>query len=319
MDFKPSVKTLEQLGEPPISVSAIGIRILHHRDPVTNGLRPDTATLAISPDGSTIVTHYFNVNARTVVTERDGARILLAVSDYFVDRRGIYISHAFFTPDSRYLLLLSNVPAIYIYDTKTWKSVTSLPGLPTAATAFYPSSDWKHGVAMLPGGRVEAWDLSKGQRQSDLDLDGNLQDVSFSKDGSLFAASSVRLNPDGSSTFHLRVWDANTGRFLREMIPPYYFEHDVISRPMWWRDGKYLLANVRAGHLGGYMIAVWNVQSGQLRGGFSACDSSQDPFEVGIDGPRLLKWCFDDTLLVWDIPSAVEQVTEFEQALNGSR
>jgi hypothetical protein len=67
------------------------------------------------------------------------------------------------------------------------------------------------------------------------------------------------------------------------------------------------------------MIAVWNVQSGQLRGGFSACDSSQDRFEVGIDGPRLLKWCFDGTLLVWDIPTAVGKVTQFEQTLNGSR
>jgi WD40 repeat protein len=217
------------------------------------------------------------------------------------------------------LLLLSNLPAIYIYDTKSWKSLKNLPGLPTGATAFYPSSDWKHGVAVLRGGEVEAWDLSKSQKQSDLDLDGNLQDVSFSEDSSLFAASSVHLNPDGSSTFHLRVWDASTGQFLREMIPPYYFEHDVISRPIWWGHGKYLLANVRVGHWGSYMIAVWNVQSGQLRGGFSACDSSQDPFEVGIDGPRLLKWCFDGTLLVWDIPTAVEKVDKFEQTLKGSR
>jgi hypothetical protein len=319
MDFKPSVRTLEQLGEPPIPVSAIGIRILHHRDPVTNGLRTPTATLALSPDGSMMVTHYFYVNPRTVITDRNGTSIFFAVSDCELDRRGIYVAHAFFTPDSRYLLLLSNLPAIYIYDTKSWKSLTNLPGLPTGATAFYPSSDWKHGVAVLRGGEVEAWDLSKSQKQSDLDLDGNLQDVSFSEDSSLFAASSVHLNPDGSSTFHLRVWDASTGQFLREMIPPYYFEHDVISRPIWWGHGKYLLANVRVGHWGSYMIAVWNVQSGQLRGGFSACDSSQDPFEVGIDGPRLLKWCFDRTLLVWDIPTAVEKVDKFEQTLKGSR
>ena len=319
MEFKPSTKTLEQSPEPPISVSAIGTRVLHHRDPVTNGLRPDTATLALSPDGSIVVTHYFYTNPRTVITDRSTTSIFLALSDYELDRRGIFITHAFFTPDSRYLLLLSNLPAIYIYDTKTWKPVASLHGVPTSATAFYPSSDWKHGVAVLRGGGVEAWDVSKNQKQSDLDLNGKLQDVSFSEDGSLFAASSVRSKPDGSSTFHLRVWDANTGQFLREMIPPYYFEHDVMNRPIWWGHGKYLLANVRAGHWGGYMIAVWNVQSGQLRGGFAACDSSQDPFEVGIDGPRLLKWCFDGTLLVWDIPAAIEKIAEFEKTLNGKQ
>lgn len=319
MDFKPSVRKPPELGEPLIPVSAVGIRVLHHRDPVTNGLGSPTATLALSLDGSMMVTRYFYVNPRTVVTDRNGASIFLAVSDYELDRRGIYVSHAFFSPDSRYLLFLSNLPAIYIYDTKTWKSVTSLPGLPTGATAFYPSSDWKHGVAVLRNGAVEAWDVSKGQKQSDLDLQGDLQDVSFSEDDSLFAASSIHRNGDSSSTFHLRVWDTNTGQFIREMIPPYYFEHDVISRPMWWGHGKYLLANIRAGHWGGYMIAVWNVPSGQLRGGFSACDSSQDPFEVGIDGPRLLKWCFDGTLLVWDIPAAIERVAAFEQSLNKLR
>ena len=315
MDFKPTKKTLDQLGEPPISDSAIGIRVLHHRDRVTNGLHAPTATLAISPDSSMEVRRYFYINPRTVVTGRNGgASVLFTVADFELNRHGISVSHAFFTPDSRYLLLLSNLPAIYVYDTKTWRSAR-LPGVPAGATAFYPSPDWKHAVAVFRGGEVETWDMLKGKKQSDLDLDGNLQDVSFAENGSLFAVSSVHTNADGSSVFRLRVWDTNTGRFLREMIPPYYFEHDVISRPMWWGQGKYLLANVRAGHWGGYMIAVWNVQSGQLRGGFSACDSSQDPFEVGIDGPRLLKWCFDNTLLIWDVPSAIEKISQFEETL----
>lgn len=319
MEFKGSSRTMQGLREPPISDSAIGIRVLHDPDPVTKVLQAPTATLAISPDNSMVVTRYFYLNPRTAVTNRSGASSLFAVSDYEVDRRVISVLHAFFTPDSRYLLLVSNLPSIRMYDTRTWEPVNNLPGLPAGATAFYPSSDWKHGVAVLRGGEVEAWDVSKGQKQSNLDLHGDLQDVSFSEDNSLFAVSSVHHNKDSSSIFQLRVWDTNSGQFIREMIPPYYFERDVISRPMWWGNGKYLLANVRAGHWGGYMIAVWNVQSGELRGGFSACDSSQDPFEVGIDGPRLLKWCFDETLLVWDIPAAIANITEFEESLNRVR
>jgi hypothetical protein len=274
MDFKPSVRTMAGLGEPPVPVNATGIRVPHHRDPVTNGSQAPTATLAIGPDNLMIVTHYFFINARTMVTDRNGASIFLAVPDYELDRREICVCRA---------------------------------------------SDWKHGVAVLRSGEVEAWDVSKDQKQSDLDLQGNLQDVSFSEDDSLFAVSSVHRNEDSSSTLQLGVWDTNTGQFIREMIPPYYFEHDVISRPMWWGNGKYLLANIRAGHWGGYMIAVWSVQSGQLRGGFSACDSSQDPFEVGVDGSRLLKWCSDETLLVWDIPAAIDKITEFEESLNRIR
>jgi hypothetical protein len=315
MDFKPHSKTMQDLGEPPISEGATGIRVPHHPDSVTKGLRAPTATLAISPDNSMIVTHYFFTNPRTMVTDRNGESSLIAVSDYEVDRRVISVLQAFFTPDSLYLLLLSNLPAIYIYDTKTWEPVNNLPGLPAGATAFYPSLDWKHGVAVLRGGEVGAWDITKNQKQSSLDLQGDLQYVSFSEDDSMFAVSSVHQNEDSSSNFRLRIWDTNTGQFLREMIPPYYFEHDVISKPMWWGHGKYLLANLRAGHWGGYTIAVWSVQSGQLRGGFSACDSSQDPFEVGIDGPRLLKWCFDETLLVWDVPAAMDKIIAFDESL----
>jgi WD40 repeat protein len=315
MDFRPSVITQDGLDEPPIPVDAVGIRVLHHRDPATNGLRPDTATLAVSPGGSMIVTRYFFSNPRTVVTDRNGTTILFAVSEHELNRREIYVSHAFFTPDSRYLLLLSNLPAIRIYDTKTWKSVRSLHGLPAGATAFYPSSDWKHGVAVLQTGEADAWDILKGQKQSELHLEGDLQEVSFSDDDSLFAASSVRHNKDSSSIFHLRVWDTNTGQFVREMVPPYYFEHDEIGRPMWWGHGKYLLADTRAGRWGGYIVAIWNVQSGQLRGGFSGCDHSEDSYAVGIHGKRLLKWCRDNTLMVWDIPFAVEKITDFEQSL----
>src|SRR6185312_137287 len=315
MDFKPSVKNRQELSERSISAAVVGIRVPHDSDPVTKALSADTATLAISPDGAMTVTQYFFLNPRVVLTDRLGEK--LSVPDYTIDRRWISVSHAFFTPDSRYLLLLSNLPAIHIYDTRTGKSVDTLPGLPAEASAFYPSSDWKHGVAVLRSGQVESWDVLKRRKQADLDLDGNLQDVSFSEDSSLFAVSSVRLNPDSSSTFRLRVWDTNTGRFLREMVPPYYFEQDEMSKPMWWDHGKYLLADVRAGHWGGgYMVAIWNAQSGQLRGGFSACDHSEDPYAVGIDKNRLLKWCRDDTLMVWDLPTAVQKITEFEQSLN---
>lgn len=319
MEFKPSVKQPTQLVDSPIPPSALGIRVPHPRDPQTNGLRSDTVTLAISPDRSMIVTRYVDYWGKVLVTDRTGSSVRFAASDYEINGRSISLLHAFFSPDSRYLLLLSNLPGMYIYDTKTWNPINVLPGLPSEATAFYPSSDWKHGVAVLRDGEVESWDVSKDQKQSDLDLQGDLQDVSFSEDDSLFAVSSVHRNRDSSSNFQLRVWDTNRGQFIREMIPPYYFEHDVMSKPIWWGHGKYLLANVRAGNWGGYMIAVWNVQSGQLRGGFSACDSSQDPFEVAIDGSRLLKRCFDGTFLVWDIPAAIEKITPFEESLNRIR
>lgn len=63
----------------------------------------------------------------------------------------VYMYAAWFTPDGRHLLVLSSVPDIRIYDTSTWEQVDKLPGVPSDAVAYYPSRDWKHGVAVFNG------------------------------------------------------------------------------------------------------------------------------------------------------------------------
>jgi hypothetical protein len=141
-------------------------------------------------------------------------------------------------------MLLSNLPAIRIYDTRT----------------------------------VDLWDATSGRKLTKLDLEGEIQSVSFSPDDSLFAVTSVRQNKDQSSTFHLRTWETKSGKFVHELMPLENVDHDEIGDPMWGVNGKYLLAPIREGRIGTYVIGIWNVQSGRYRGGFSGCDYSDDPF-----------------------------------------
>jgi hypothetical protein len=320
MNFTPfSSATRQELGEQAIPAEAIGIRISHPRDPATNGLRPDTVTLAISPDRSMIVTRYLPFDpGKTVVTDAKQSVLMSALSGYFLERRLIAIFYASFTPDGHFLLLLSNLPAIYIYDTKTWQQVDTLPGLPVGAVAYYPSREWKYGVAVSKKGEVNLWDAKAGRQLAALDLDGELQNVSFSPDDSLVAITSVRQNKDQSSTFHFRLWETKTGQFIRELRPLYFFEHDETGQPMWWKDGKYLLAETREGQLGSYVVSIWNVDSGRLRGGFSGCGFSDDPFDVALDGQRLFKWCRDGKLLTWNVSAAIDKIAEFESSIKQS-
>jgi WD40 repeat protein len=316
MDFHPStIRTQEEMSEDAIAPDAIGIRRPHPRDPVTKSLRADTVTLAVSPDGSHIVTRDLFIDDRTAVIDRKTSAVYLEKPDVFSGRRSIYISHASFTPDGRSLLLSSNLPAIYIYNTQTWQQVNSLPGMPSDAVDYFPSSDWKHGVSVSAAGEATLWDSTVASKLTALDLDGELQNVSFSPDSALLAVTSVRQNQDQSSTFHLRIWETRTGHFVRELRPLYYFEHDVMGYPMWWGNGTYLFAETREGRFGSYVVGVWNVKSGKFRGGFSGCSFSDDPFDVALSDQRLFKWCRDGKLLVWDVAAAVGQIATFESSL----
>jgi WD40 repeat protein len=300
---------LDKFSEAGIPSNAIGFR-----------LPKDLLNLAVSPDHSLLVRQVLYSTATTQVVDAKTMTVVHEMVEPQSGPRWIYISHAWFTPDGRYLLLLSNLPAIRVYDTKTYQPVNTLPGMPSGGIAYYPSSDWAHGLLVSAAGAVELWDAHVHRKVANLDLDGEIQSVSFSPDSSLVAVTSVRQNPDQSSTFHLRIWATKSGKFVHELMPLEQFAHDGIGDPIWWINGKYLLAPIREDHMAGsYVVGIWNVQSGRYRGGFSGCDYADTPFAILLQGKRLFKRCPDDTLYMWDVNVAVDKIVEFEKSLPQSR
>ena len=139
MDFAPDrTGTVAEFDDRDIPADTMGIRRPNPKDPVYGALRADSVTLAISPDRSLIVKRYLWSVGKTVVTDAKGSAVVHEETETMQDGRWIYISHAWFTPDDRFLLLLSNLPAIYIYDTKTWQQANALPGLPSSGVATIP-------------------------------------------------------------------------------------------------------------------------------------------------------------------------------------
>jgi WD40 repeat protein len=332
MNFSPvAMGTKEELGDQVVPADTIGMRKTHPRDPVTHALRADTVTLAISRDHSLVVERYLPFDGRLEVTDTKKSTVVLETSDYIVDQRWICFSHAWFSPDGRFLLLLSNLPAIYVYDTATWQQAKSLPGLPSDAVAYYPSSDWKHGVAVSRDGETSLWDAVFDRKGNALDLDGKLIGVAFSPDDSLVAVTSAheftehpstnqesshRPLRNGLSTFHLRLWETKSGQFVREMRSLYYFAHNGMGDPMWWDQGKYVLTETAEGQFGSSIFGIWNVESGKFRGGLSGCAIRNEPsFPFALSGERLFSWCRRNKLLVWDVAGAINKIAEFESSL----
>jgi len=318
MDFAPTrTGTPAEFVNQSIPADTLGIRMPQPNDPVTNAQRADTVTLAISPDHTLTVKRHLPYDNKLVVTDAKTSQVVFEERETALHGRWIYFSYARFTPDGRFLLVGTNLPAISFYDTNAWQKVNTLPGLPADAVAYYASGDWKRGLVVSHTGEVDLWDATTGHTVAALDPDGEVQSVAFSPDDSVFAVSSIRQNKNQSSTFHLRIWETSTGRFLRELPSIFYFQHDIIGDPMWWENGKYLLAETRESRFGRYIIGIWNVDAGKFRGELSGCEYSNDPYDVALRGQRLFEWCRDGKLLMWDAGAAIQHIGQFEESLRG--
>lgn len=286
--------------------------------------RSQTIVLAISPAGDMGVRQDFQITwdpTRVTITDAMGANVIrvLHVSQPANLNHGVGIIEAHFTPDGSYLLLLTTLPGMMIYDTKDWQPVDALPDLPVDASLYYPSSDWKNGIAVYTNGGPALWDAKARREIAKIDAGGELSDVSFSPDESMVATTASQENKDQSTTFHLRVWNVSTGEMIEELFPAEYVEHDVIGEPMWSPNGKYLMAEVRnMPYRTNYEIGLWSIASGRFRGELTGCAWSPDPFSIVLSGSRLFQRCRDGMIYMWDAAGAISKIEAYEDLIHQS-
>jgi hypothetical protein len=232
-------------------------------------------------------------------------------------RRYIYMYAARFTPDGRYLMLLSSVPDIRIYDTSTWQPSVQLPGIPSGTVAYYPSRDWKHGVAVFRSGETSLVEANTGRKLARIDFGNNLQSAVFSPDGSQVAVVTVRSDAQGAYESHLRIWATATGDLLQELRPLEATPRDGFGEPVWWPDGKYLLSLTREGHFGGPdIVGIWNAETGRYRGALAGCMEPDGPdARFSLEGTRFYKMCGYDGLMMWNVDRDIAKIVDFEKSL----
>jgi hypothetical protein len=311
LDFSPQKKwPLTEFSETGIPANAIRIR------------GPDmeeTTILVISSDQYLTVRQVLHDTPTVTITDTNPFNVIRVLRVPQAGNRFVGITDAEFTPDGRYLLLLTTLPGIRIYDTKDWREVGSLPNLPTQASLYFPSSDWKYGIVVHADGVVALWDAESRRQVSKIDTDGGLFAVSFSLDNLMVATTSGHENQDHSSTLHLRIWNVLTGEMLEELRPFEQSTNGDIGVPIWWPDGKYLLATVRDNPFGSnHDIGVWSIRSGRFRGEFSGCVYSADPLSVVLHDSRLFERCRDGMILMWDAAAAIDKIAAYENSLTKS-
>lgn len=279
----------------------------------------ETTILAISPDHYLTVRQVLHDTPAVTITDTNPSNFIRVLRVPQPENRFVGITDAQFTPDERYLMLLTTLPAVRIYDTKDWQLVGSLPDVPAKASLYYPSPDWKYGIAVYANGNVALWDAPSRRQIARIDTDGGLSAVSFSPDDSMVATTSGHENKDHFSTFHLRIWNVLSGELIEELLPVEQTTHDDIGAPIWWQDGRYLLAEVRDNPFRTYYeIGIWSVASGRFRGGFSGCSYSPDPLSVVLYDSKLFERCRDGMILMWDAAAATDKIAAYENSLTKS-
>lgn len=174
-----------------------------------------------------------------------------------------------FTADGRYLLYLGyteetngrRTEFLRAYDTKTWKKLDRIPGLPEDAVQCIESPHGKRAIVLAKGNRIALWDRDQNRPLARLDDDAQLHLAAFSPDESMVVVVTRHRESSTRWTAHrIRIWTADNGRFVRELLP---FEHRTrfayVRSVLWTKAGDYVIADDK----------IWNIASGRHRGTFS--------------------------------------------------
>ena len=246
--------------------------------------------LIASPDGSVGVLHDFVTKTLTVYRGSDWpehgmpdqSRMIRVLPEFWQpDTYGGYAVGGEFSPDGRYLLVRwgARIGAM-LYDTATWQPVTDPRLFPQNLKEYLPSPDWDLGIAVTDAGETLIWDQQSHRIISKLpglgefeappvvtNQQGNrvyttpgaeIQSAAFSPDRSLVAIYSGPNN----NVFKLRlsVWVIESGQKLRDLLPVEWASYPS-GRPLWWNDGRWLLAHY-ASQDSGSGIGLWDVETG---------------------------------------------------------
>ena len=196
-----------------------------------------------------------------------------------------------FSPDNKLFLIETDAPETRLFDTRTWKQVTDAPQLNTRAVKYIPSQGWTRAVTVDDKEKVNLWDAVAGRVISSLDFGNEIQSVSFSPNGGLFAVSS---GPGEGRPAKLSLWDSNSGRPLRELWP-IQWRAKVQGTPLWWDRGRLLVAPIR-GQFSPSGVGVWDDSTGRLQGTLAGCGSGN----ILVEGERLFQSCPEGKVLEWN-------------------
>lgn len=269
--------------------------------------------LVLSPDDSLAIIDGWGVIG--ILDTKTWQKIQI-IEEPFIDRKRFQLSKPHFIKNGNYLLLESSEPTLHIYDTKTWKRLPGLSEIPPEAISFYPAATKNRAVYSSKDGQIFLRDTG-GQRNIATIDTAKLEAVAFSPDESRVIIVTANHKGDTQIHYKIRIWNADNGKFEKELHP---FEQDFcesVEGLLWSPDGKYFLAATKANSFfTSRGISVWNVESGRHRGDFSGCPTKITGLGFLSGKNKIVAGCGDSVVRIWDLAKALDNINKFEESIN---
>ena len=213
-----------------------------------------------------------------------------------------------FNTDGKKLVSGSQDGTIHLWDVNTGKRKKTISNkvesnigksspVPVSITAF--SSDSTTLASGNQDGSIYLWDVAttkiKGTFKGHT---GAISSITFSPDGLTFASTSV----DGS----IRLWDVTT-RQQKQAIAGY---EKTTWRVSFYTDGLVLASEFKStyGGLGNDFIHIWDLNTGQLKKRLIGHTLGITNLSFNADGKTLMSIGRDEVVLVWDIPTIINNI-----------
>jgi hypothetical protein len=274
----------------------------------------------MSPDGSIGV---LQGDFKVLIIDGQTSSPLRWLSEPDIGRRLIRLSDPYFTPDGSYLILRSSLPAVVVFDTKTWQQVPGIPDVPASAIAYFPAPNWQRAIVLSDTGTIGLWTPGARAATTTLATGEDLLAVSYSPDASQVIVATRSKNGTNVGAARVGLWSTNDGSFRTELHPPDYviptsmgFFPDGSHMFAWWPDGEYVFTTARTNsHSSGNGLALWNTHSGRYRVALEGCSGAIDRYAMNPESGRITVECYSGEVLTFDAASAITKAKDFEESL----
>lgn len=183
--------------------------------------------------------------------------------------------------DGRLIATGSIDRTVRVWDVQTGKTVWTLDGHKSEVYAVAFSPDNQLLASSGYNGRVIIWSVKSGKPLRSLEVKQWSVAIAFSPDGRQLAI--------GSQDRNIVVHDVQSGKILRTLETRIGVDAVAFSP-----DGRYLAG-------GWFAIAIWDLQTGQVRKVLKGHDNSVKAITFSKDGRFLASGSVDKTARIWNV------------------
>jgi WD40 repeat protein len=248
-----------------------------------NGHSSYVNTLAISPDGQTLVSG--SADKTIKIWNLSTGQEIRTLAGHSNPVNSIVIS-----PDGQTLVSGSADKTIKIWNLSTGQEIRTLTGHSNPVNSLAISSDWQTLVSGSADKTIKIWNLSTGQEIRS--ITGNFSYV-----------NALAISPDGQTLVSgnadkaIKIWNLSTGQEIRTLKGHSSYVDCLVISP----DGQTLVSGSAD-----KTIKIWNLSTGKEIRTLIGHSSWVKSLAISPDGQTLVSGSADKTIKIWNLSTGQE-------------